>query len=203
MSLFYRIAYAMGFTPWEAAGSHPPARNLMMAALDREESGRNPPLGAALDLGCGSGHWTIELARRGWQATGIDNVPKALARARARPGHPGVRFVEGDVAALRCAGIGDGVGFFLDGGTLHGLDRAGFAAAAHEIDAVAAPDATMLMLAWTPASRGPLPRGVDRAEIEQAFAGWRVVDERPFDVTGLPPPLRSVGPKLYRLARAA
>jgi SAM-dependent methyltransferase len=40
------------------------------------------PPGRALDAGCGEGADSVWLARRGWQVTGIDISPVALARAR-------------------------------------------------------------------------------------------------------------------------
>ena len=46
-----------------------------------------------------------------------------------------------------------------------------------EVSAVAAPDATVLLLAWVPKRRGPLPRGVSRSEIEAVFPGWAVTDD--------------------------
>jgi len=71
VSVFYQIAYRIGFTPWEEAATE-----------------RQPPLGAALDLGCGTGGWAIELARRGWVVTGVDLVPTAIAKARKRAADP-------------------------------------------------------------------------------------------------------------------
>ena len=58
----YRMAYAVGFHPWEDAAGHPPFTEKISELFDREESGREPPYGPALDLGCGSGIWGIELA---------------------------------------------------------------------------------------------------------------------------------------------
>ena len=58
--------------------------------FDREESGREPPYGPALDLGTGSGIWGVLLAKRGWQVTGVDLVEKALRRARDRVTNAGV-----------------------------------------------------------------------------------------------------------------
>ena len=58
------------------------------------------PGGRALDLGCGEGgdvHW---LADRGWEATGIDLAPTAIARARAVAADRGLdlaRFVTADL----------------------------------------------------------------------------------------------------------
>ena len=58
--------------------------------FDREESGREPPYGPVLDLGTGSGIWGVQLAKRGWQVTGVDIVEKALRRARDRVKNAGV-----------------------------------------------------------------------------------------------------------------
>jgi SAM-dependent methyltransferase len=44
----------------------------------------------ALDLGCGTGVFTAELARAGWHAIGVEVAESALARARAQ--HPSIDF---------------------------------------------------------------------------------------------------------------
>ncbi len=206
MSLFYRFAYRFGFTPWERAATHPPAAEQIGAMFDREESGREPPYGRALDLGCGTGIWSVELAARGWQVTGIDIVPKAVrvARERARGAGVDVRVVQGDITRLQAAGVGSGFRLVWDFGTVHGLSQAQREAVGRAVTAVTAAtaaDATMLMLAWAPGRRGPLPRGVSRGDIEAAFPGWRVTSEEPFDTSGLPRPLRNVAPRCYRLRR--
>ena len=201
MSIFYTLAYAVGFTPWEKASTHRPAAEQVTALFDREQDERTRPYGRALDLGCGSGHWAVELALRGWQVTGIDLVPSALKAAQALAEEAGIKinFVEGDVTALRAAGIRPGFRFIWDFGTIHGLTKAEREAAGREITAVADSDATMLILAWAPGWRGPLPRGASRADIETAFPDWIVVEESEFDASGLPPPLRRVKPRCYRL----
>ena len=56
--------------------------------LDREADG-GPPHGRALDLG--TGIWGIELARRGWEVTGVNHVEKALRRAHERISEAGVK----------------------------------------------------------------------------------------------------------------
>ena len=139
-----------------------------------------PPYGLALDLGTGSGIWGIELAKRGWQVTGIDIVEKALRRARDRVLKAGVDMdlVRGDVTALRAAGIGSGFRLVLDSGTFHDLNRAQREAMGQEVSAVAASDATVLLLVW-PKRRRPLIRGASRSEVEAAFPGWRVTDVEP------------------------
>ncbi|HEX3388692.1 MAG TPA: class I SAM-dependent methyltransferase [Streptosporangiaceae bacterium] len=80
--------------------------------LDREEAERSRPPGRALDLGCGRGLYTPELARRGWQAVGIDYVPAAIQAASRRPAQ-GVTYVVGDVTDLPSAHLG-AFSFFLD-----------------------------------------------------------------------------------------
>ena len=46
----------------------------------------------------------------------------------------------------------------------------------HDVTAIAAPDATVLLDCFAPLRRGPLPRGASRAAIEAAFPGWEVTD---------------------------
>ena len=206
MSVFYKVAYRLGFTPWEEAAGDEATAAKVSEWFDREESGREPPYGRALDLGCGGGLWAIELARRGWEVTGVDMVPKALNTARERVREAGVevRLVQGDVTSLRAAGVGDGFRLVWDFGTVHGLTPAQRQAVAREVSAVASADATVLMAAWTPGRRGPLPRGASRADIEAAYAGWKVTDEEAADVSGpnVPRPVRNAKPRWYRLVRA-
>jgi methylase of polypeptide subunit release factors len=89
MSLFYKFQYLVGMTPWEQMPCLPIGEQAV-ALLDREESGREPPYGRALDLGCGTGIWSVRLAQRGWEVVGVDIVPKALRTARARAREAGV-----------------------------------------------------------------------------------------------------------------
>jgi len=83
MSLFYRLAYRLGITPWEGAAIR--GGKVIEQLFDREQQGRDAPFGRALDLGCGGGLQSIELAKRGWQTTGLDNVPKASKLHASEP----------------------------------------------------------------------------------------------------------------------
>jgi len=87
--------------------------------------------GKALDLGCGTGTNVAYLARKGWQAVGIDFAVRAVETARRRlaweqlPGE--IRL--GD--ASRTASLGSGFNLVLDIGCLHGLsavERRGYLA---------------------------------------------------------------------------
>ena len=176
----YRLAYAVGFHPWEDAAADPPFLAKAAQMFDREEQGRGRPYGRALDLGTGSGIWGIELAKRGWQVTGVDFVDKALRRARDRVRSAGVdmELVRGDVTALRNAGIGSGFRFILDTGTFHGLKPAQQRAMGHEVTAVAADDASLLLLVW-PRRIRPLIRGAERREVQAAFSDWDLTHVEP------------------------
>ncbi len=199
MQWFYRIAYQLGFTPWERASTH--EAPMISAMFDREESERQQPYGRALDLGCGSGMQAVHLAQRGWQVTGVDLVPKALdaARRRARDAGVDVQLVEGDVTNLQKLGIGSGFQFVLDFGMFHGLDDAQRQAMGREVTRAAAPGATLLMIAWSPGRRWPLPRGASAEDIERAFPAWKVICEDAISASALPAALKNVAPRLYRL----
>jgi SAM-dependent methyltransferase len=55
---------------------------------------------SVIDLGCGTGLITRELARRGHRVTGIDPSAAMLAVARSRPHGDRVRWIEGDAHRL-------------------------------------------------------------------------------------------------------
>jgi SAM-dependent methyltransferase len=201
----YRLAYALGFHPWEDLAGHPPFADKLLELVAREEDGYGPPYGSALDLGTGSAVWGVHLAKRGWEVTGIDIVEKALRRARERVDEAGVeiRLVHGDAMALREAGVGSGFRLVLDTGTFHGLTDAQREALGKEVSAVAAPDATVILDCFAPRRRGPLPRGASRAAVERAFPGWQITDAEVADTD--PDPIARLfrfEERFYRLRRA-
>jgi ubiquinone/menaquinone biosynthesis C-methylase UbiE len=56
-----------------------------------EELAASRPPGRVLDVGCGSGRFAVALARRGWEAVGLDFAPEMVAladRAAAQAGVP-------------------------------------------------------------------------------------------------------------------
>jgi hypothetical protein len=200
----YRLAYAIGFHPWEDLAEHPPFADKLLELVAREENGQGQPYGPALDLGTGSGVWGVQLAQRGWDVTGVDIVEKALRRARERVEEAGVemQLVQGDVTALRDSGVGSGFRLVVDTGTFHGLDEPGRLAMARELSAICTHDATILLDCFEPRRRGPLPRGASRAEVERAFQGWKITDVEIADTE--PDPIARVfkfDERFYRLRR--
>jgi SAM-dependent methyltransferase len=199
MSRGYGLAYRLGITPWERYGKAAAAS--IGALLDREQAERSHPLGRAIDLGCGRGLQTHELARRGWEAVGIDNVPRAIEAANRR-GVSGATFVVGDVTGLAPADLGM-FDFFFDCGCFQGLGSEQRLAEGLGVSALANPGATLLMLAFGPTRMRSIVGGVSRAEVEAAFRGWEMLSIDPADTAGLGWPLNKTAPQWYRLRREA
>jgi SAM-dependent methyltransferase len=202
MSLFYKILYQVGFTPWEHGLAQPAVAEQISAMFHREEAESDRPYGSALDLGCGSGIHAVALAKRGWDVTGVDAVSKALSRARKRAAEADVqlRLMQADVTALDAANVGAGFRLVLDFGTVHGLTPDERAIVGQQVSNITSEDATLLMLAFAPGHRAPLPRGMNRAEIEAAYPDWQITDVSA--QTGeLPWFLRNADPRWYRLRR--
>jgi len=176
MSTFYKVSYRIGFHPWEDLAEHRPFADALVGLFEREEQGKEPPYGKALDLGCGSATWGVRLAARGWQVTGVDNVPTAVRRAEGRIRDTGVdmRVVHGDVTSHLDSAVGTGYDLVVDTGTFHGLIPAQRLAVGNEVSKVAAADATVILDCFAPRRRGPLPRGCTREDVEQAFPGWQI-----------------------------
>jgi SAM-dependent methyltransferase len=177
MSVFYKLSYAVGFHPWEDLADHQPFAQSLLALVRDEERG-HAPYGTALDLGCGSATWGVQLAARGWNVTGVDNAARALRRAQSRVRDAGLemRLVRGDVTRLVESGVGSDYDLVLATGTFHGLTPGQRLLMGRGVDAVASLKATVILDCFAPRRRGPLPRGCTQADVEEAFPGWTVTD---------------------------
>jgi cyclopropane fatty-acyl-phospholipid synthase-like methyltransferase len=134
-----------------------------------------------LDLGCGTGTDAIYLATHGWDVTGVDTVPKALAAARRDATAAGVapRFVHGDVTRLHQLGVGDGYSLLVDFGCFHTLPEDRRPAYVAGVSEAAAAGATLLLYGFRrPPKAAPMHAGVTTDEVQHRFsrAGWELAD---------------------------
>jgi len=109
--ILYRLAYRLGTPRWDTGGPQPELEQLVR--------GRAPA--RALDLGCGTGADAVYLAGHGWQTTGVDFAPEAIAAARKKAADAGVdaAFVVGDASRLADAGVRGPFDLLLDIGCYH------------------------------------------------------------------------------------
>jgi SAM-dependent methyltransferase len=169
VSVVYQLLYRIGFLPWER-GEVP----VELRAVVEGDRALSP--GRGLDLGCGTGTHAVYLATRGWEVTAIDNVERALRRARDRAAAHAVtvNWLNADVSRLAQLGLETGFTLVFDRGCYHGLDvreRAAYAAAVTDLTG---PGATLLMWATAPNRRLFEPAGADAAEIATRFAAWEL-----------------------------
>ncbi len=194
MSLLYRLMYRVGFTPWDDGR--------VSAALKEVVEGHDALAPArALDIGSGTGTQSVYLARRGWDVTGLDAVPRALDAARAKAAAKGVSvdWRRADITKPADLGLESGFGLFFDRGCFHGLNGGERSGYVESVSSLAAPGALLLLMSFAPAGRvGPV--GADEAEIVTRFEdGWELLSSTPDTDPAPPGPLRNVARTWYRL----
>lgn len=134
--------YLRGRPPWDSGIPAP--------ELVREIAGRPP--GRALDLGCGTGTNVQYLAEQGWQVTGVDFIPGAIAQAQRKTRALAARVTlrVGDVTRLPELDLPGPYNLALDMGCYHGLDAAGRARYAAGLRRLLGPSARFLLYAFKP-----------------------------------------------------
>ncbi len=185
MGIAYRLMYAVGFTPWDGPIPAP--------LKDMIEGPQALPAGRALDLGCGKGTKSVYMATHGWDVTGVDFVPRALKEARRRAEAAGVKidFHQGDVTRLADLGLTPGCSLLFDFGCYHGLKREQRTSYAEGVTALAAPGATLLMMAFTKAVP-PVPSGVSESELRERFGpAWDFAWSKSNQQAGTPAMIRA------------
>ncbi len=197
MSLMYRLMYRIGFTPWDT-GEVPSELSVLIEGPAGLAAGR------ALDIGCGTGTQAVYMASHGWEVTAVDAVPRPLSQARARADAAGVSvdWILADVARLHRLGLAPGFTLIFDRGCFHGLGESQRGAYAAVVDGLAAPGATLLMMAFAPNRLIAAPAGLEESELRGRFAGWQLTSASPDTEGEISGPLRNVPRTWYRLVRA-
>ncbi len=186
--------YLLGFTPWD--GVQPDELNAII-----EGHAALPP-GRALDIGSGKGGKAIYMAIHGWKVTAVENVPRAVAQARKRAdaAQATVDFRLGDVTRLAELGLEPGYHLLFDFGCLHGLAAVQRDAYAQGVTNLAAPGATLLLMAFT-RPQPPVWSGVTEPELIERFGdGWRFAWSHP-DRSGGTSAMKRAGATWYCLTR--
>ena len=165
-SFFYRLAYRSGRPRWDTAEPQPELAELI----------RGHPPGRALDLGCGTGTDAIYLTSQGWEVTGVDYVPRAIAAARSRAAaaRSPARFAVGDVTRLREAGVSGDFDLVIDIGCYHGVPSRRRYSYVTEVAAVTRPGGDLYLagICDPPASwRLVGAPGVDAGDLRRRFGG--------------------------------
>ncbi|UYN84449.1 MAG: class I SAM-dependent methyltransferase [Microcella sp.] len=194
----YAWMYRLGLTPWERYGRESAAS--FAETFDGVSTGRPSPPGRALDLGCGRGLFTPELARRGWETVGIDLVPRAIEAAKQQ-GDESIQYVVGDVTELSTLSLGT-FDLFVDIGCFQGLDERQRRAMGSGVSVLANPSAVLLLLAFGPTRLRSSIGGVSRDEVDAAFSDWETLDVWPAPTAGLGWPMNRTSPQWYRMAYA-
>ncbi len=153
--------------PWD---SGVPAPELVRAV-----AGRAP--GRALDLGCGAGTNVRYLAERGWQAAGVDFIPRAIAQARRRLGRLPATLLVGDVTRLDRLPLPGPFDLALDMGCFHSLAADGRTRYASGLASRMQPGGLYLLYAFQP-DAGQKQWGLTKDEVVATFAphGLRLVN---------------------------
>ena len=162
----FSLAYFFRKLPWD---SGIPAPELVRAIAGRAG-------GWALDIGCGTGTNVRYLAEQGWQATGLDFVPSAIAQARRKLRGLSATLLVADVTRLIELDLPGPFDLALDMGCFHSLTADGQQGYARGLKHWMKAGGRYLLYAWQPGAGGP-GGGLTREVVGATFAdGFKLVN---------------------------
>jgi SAM-dependent methyltransferase len=175
--------YAAGETPWDTGVANPELVRVIESGGLRGKS--------VLEMGCGTGTNSIELARRGFGVTSVDLAEVAIQKAREKAGKAevAVDFRVGDLNHIELGGPYDAL---LDIGLYHGIRNRDLPGFLRVLGRVARPGTRWLSIAGSASSGrqdGPpiVTEDEFRKELEPLF---RILDAHEFTYLELAPGFR-------------
>ena len=183
-----------GQAPWDTGRPQPAIITLAEAGQIR---------GSVLDVGCGSGENLLYLAAQGHEAWGLDFVPVAIDRAKAKAAQRGVNahFILGN--ALELDKLGRKFDSVIDCGLFHTFADEERPAFVKGLADVLVPGGTLYLLCFSNEEPGTFgPRRISQQEIRDSFHdGWTVkrIEATQFDAIQRPdgPKFTPGGPKAW------
>ncbi len=145
--------------------------------------------GSVLDVGCGTGENLLYLATRGHEAWGLDFVPIAIERAKAKAAQRGIdaNFIVGD--ALELKKLGRQFDTVIDCGLFHTFADEERPVFVKGLGDVLGHGGLLHILCFSdeePGTEGP--RRISQQEIRDAFHdGWKVQGIEPIRFESIPP----------------
>ena len=170
-----------GQAPWDTGRPQPAIVKLAEAGQIR---------GSVLDVGCGTGENVLYLAARGHEAWGIDFVPVAIERAKAKAAERGINahFIVGN--ALELGKLGRQFDTVIDCGLFHTFTDEERPIFVRSLAEVLRAGGSLYLLCFSdeqPGTEGP--RRISQQEIRDTFhQGWNVKQIEPTQFESIPRP---------------
>jgi SAM-dependent methyltransferase len=123
----------------------------------------------AIDIGCGTGTNLLYLAEQGWDVTGVDFIPRAIAKARKKLASFSPTLRVADVANLKKLNLPGPYDLALDMGCFHGLSAGSREKYIIGLSHWLRRGGLFLLYAWQPESEKD-PRGVPKEIVLASFA---------------------------------
>jgi SAM-dependent methyltransferase len=170
-SLFRRLLFHYWYfrqPPWDT-GTSPPE---LLEFIENHIPGR------AIDIGCGTGTNVITLARAGWQVTGVDFAPRAIALARRKLMDAGIQADVQVNDATTLKGISGPFNLAFDLGCFHSISQNGQLKYLEQLDRVLAEDGFWLMYGFCRTEADHASTGLTKADIIRISSRLALISRR-------------------------